>query len=379
MEITWRLPHTWERQPAVHMILHTQSFTPWHHPRHGSNWLRLQTRGAWTYGDHELADDRLNKVYGWRKALAMINTGNHGPREMRSAIENHMSKEDLGPEVSERDWSDLETLQNQLEWWEETIYTLGHPGKERNRWSQIPPMRHDWGKSQKERTLGPARQGKKKVSCFHASTRVMIFKTDKGISEYKRMDKLVKGDKLWTRRFWRNNSGPGQGHVSIVECVMTCACQPDGQSMVEVKGIFLTLDHYVSRVTGPWTTAGEQTQLESEPQVRSASIVYNIKLQEGDHIELGNRIYAATLGARFDVTGPEEEPTYSEEDARYLQGLPEYSSGRIHLAFGTAAVDLHGTPTPEPKMGLPSRAGTTTLLDKDILKIILCTQQAEQG
>jgi len=55
MDITWRLPpEYWKRQSAVHMILNTQGYTPWHHPHHGSHWLRLQTRGAWTYGDHEL-------------------------------------------------------------------------------------------------------------------------------------------------------------------------------------------------------------------------------------------------------------------------------------------------------------------------------------
>ena len=62
---------------------------------------------------------------------------------------------------------------------------------------------------------------------------------------------------------------------------------------------------------------------------QSASIVYNIRLQEGDHVELGNRIYAATLGARFDTTGSEDEPTYSEEDARYsktYRGIPQGAS-----------------------------------------------------
>ena len=137
------------------------------------------------------------------------------------------------------------------------------------------------------------------------------------------------------------------------------------------------------RIQGYWTMdngrGADTTRIRTPSEVGLYRLQHQVTGLRGDHIELGNRIYAATLGARFDVTGPEEEPTYSEEDARYLQGLPEYSSGRIHLAFGTAAVDLHGTPTPEPKMGLPSRAGTTTLLDKDILKIILCTQQAEQG
>jgi len=209
------------------------------------------------------------------------------------------------------------------------------------------------------RTRGPAGKGTKEVSCFHASTRVRIFTTDKGVFEYKRMDKLVKADKLWTRRYRSKNSGPSQGHVSTVECVMTFACPPEGQPMVEVKGNFLTPDHYVARGNGTWTTAGELTSFGSESQIQSASIVYNIRLQEGDHIELGNRIYAATLGARFDTTGSEEEPTYSEEDARYLQDLPGYSSGRIHWAPVAASVDRHGMPTFKQKMGLPSRVGNT--------------------
>ena len=150
--------------------------------------------------------------------------------------------------------------------------------------------------------------------------------------------------------------------------------------MVEVEGNLLTPDHYISRREGPWATAGEQTQLEIEPQTGSASIVYNITLQEGDNIELGNRIHAATLGARIDVAGSGEEPTYSEKDARYLQGLPKYSSGHIHwAAFGTVTVDFHGMKNFEPITGPPSRAGTLALLDKDVLEIILSTQQAEQG
>jgi len=104
----------------------------------------------------------------------------------------------------------------------------------------------------------------------------------------------------------------------------------------------------------------------------------NIKLQKGDHIELGNIIYAATLGARFDTTGSEEEPTYSEEDSRYLQDLPGYSSGHIHWAPGAASVDRHGMPISKLPIDPPSRIGTSTLLDKDILEIILCPQKAEQ-
>ena len=33
---------------------------------------------------------------------------------MSSAIENHMTKEDLGPEASKQDWTDLKTLREEL-------------------------------------------------------------------------------------------------------------------------------------------------------------------------------------------------------------------------------------------------------------------------
>jgi len=43
MDIIWRLPpELRKRVPAVHMILNTQGYTTWHHPHHGSHWLRLQ-------------------------------------------------------------------------------------------------------------------------------------------------------------------------------------------------------------------------------------------------------------------------------------------------------------------------------------------------
>jgi len=113
------------------------------------------------------------------------------------------------------------------------------------------------------------------------------------------MDKVVKRDKLWVRIFSRDTSRADRAHFSIVECVMTFACWPRGRQMVEVEGNLMTPDHYVSRGEGPWATAGEQTLLETEPQTGSTSIVQNITLQEGDNIELGNKIHAATLGARY--------------------------------------------------------------------------------
>jgi len=49
MEGTWRLPPAMRRrQPGVHAILSTQGYTPWHHSQHGSHYLRLQPRGAWS-------------------------------------------------------------------------------------------------------------------------------------------------------------------------------------------------------------------------------------------------------------------------------------------------------------------------------------------
>jgi len=192
------------------------------------------------------------------------------------------------------------------------------------------------------------------------------------------MDKLVKGDKLWTRRCRRNQLGPSHGHVSIVECVMAFACPPEGQSMVQVEGNFLTPDHYVARGNGEWSTAGELTHPETESTTQLAHIVYNIKLQRGDHIELGNRVYAATLGARFDTASPGKEPTYSEEASRYLQDLPGYASGHIHWALGTASVVCHGMPSSKRLTDPPSKIGTSTLLEKDILEVILVTQHADQ-
>jgi len=65
MDVTWRLPPALrKRHPATHMILNTQGYTPWHHPRSGSHWLRLQPRGAWTYGDHMEMADEQNRTYG---------------------------------------------------------------------------------------------------------------------------------------------------------------------------------------------------------------------------------------------------------------------------------------------------------------------------
>jgi len=272
MDVTWHLPPTLRRkQPAVHMILTTQGYTPWHHPQHGSHWLRLQPRGAWVYGEHDLNYNEQNRIFGWRKGLSTMNMDleNSGGQDftMSSAIENHMTKEDLGPEASKQDWTDLKTLREELRGWEESISHLGHPAKESNRWSQVTP------KTQDKKGSRPRHGKGKEVSCFHANTRVRMFTTVIGAPEYKRMDKLVKGDKLWTRRYRRNQLGPSQGHVSTVECVMTFDCPPEGQPMVEVEGNFLTPDHYVARGNGEWSTAGELTPPGTHIKYNKLSII----------------------------------------------------------------------------------------------------------
>jgi len=150
-----------------------------------------------------------------------------------------------------------------------------------------------------------------------------MFKTTKESPEYKRMDKLVKGDKLWTRRYRRNRGESSQGHVSTVECVMTFACPPEGLSLVEVEGNFLTPDHPVAIGRGERSTAGALAKLDTDSATKVARTVYNIKLQSGGQIELGNKVYAATLGARFDAVDRGQDPIYSEETTRYLQDLQD--------------------------------------------------------
>ena len=84
-----------------------------------------------------------------------------GDFNMRSAIEDHMSKEDLGPEASKQDWSDLQTLREDLRYWEESMSHLLYPIQEVNRWSQVPPR-------------------SKEISCFHADTKVRMYTTIPG-------------------------------------------------------------------------------------------------------------------------------------------------------------------------------------------------------
>jgi len=72
-----------------------------------------------------------------------------------------------------------------------------------------------------------------------------------------------------------------------------------------------------------------------------------------------------------------QDPIYSADTTRYLQDLPEYSSGHIHWAWGTASVDQHGMPRPKREEAFPSEIGTSTL-QPEILETILTTQYADQ-
>jgi len=112
MEVTWRLPPALRRrQSSVIIILTTQGYLPWHHPQHGSHWLRLQPRGAWQYKTHNVHGIKRGKTFGWRRGLSRMNTevGNSGVGafNLDSAIEDHMNEKDLGPEASVQDRSDL--------------------------------------------------------------------------------------------------------------------------------------------------------------------------------------------------------------------------------------------------------------------------------
>ena len=141
---------------------------------------------------------------------------------------------------------------------------------------------------------------------------------------------------------------------------------------------FLTPDHHVAKGRGKWSTAGALAELDTDSITQLTNTVYNIKLQNGGQIEIGNKVYAATLGARFDAVEVGQDSIYSAGTTRYLQDLPEYSSGHIHWAWGTASVDQHGMPRPKRGKAFPTEIGTSTLLNAEILETILTTQYADQ-
>jgi len=196
MEATWRLPPALRRrQPSIFIIRNTQGYSPWHHPQHGSHWLRLQPRGTWQYKAHDV-HGYPQKTFGWRRGLSLMNMdvehSGGGNFDMHSAIEDHMSVEDLGPEASAQERSDLQALRKDLRRWTWSLKSLGITLRGMNRWSQV-------------------HKRSKHISCFHASTMVRIYTITPGAPQYKKVDKLVKGDKLWTRRYRRNRSEPSRG------------------------------------------------------------------------------------------------------------------------------------------------------------------------
>jgi len=83
---------------------------------------------------------------------------------------------------------------------------------------------------------------------------------------------------------------------------------PRGTTCVEVQSNFLTPDHHVAKGRGEWSTAGALAGPETDSTTKLAHTVYNVKLLSGGQIELENRIYAATMGARFDAADPGQDP-----------------------------------------------------------------------
>jgi len=135
----------------------------------------------------------------------------------------------------------------------------------------VPPRAPD-KKEPRPRQRGRKDKGKE-ISCFHASTRVRMATTTWRSPEYKRMDELAKGDKTWTRRHRRDCPEPSQGQVSIVECVMTFACPPEGQLMFEEDSNFLTPDHHVAKGRGKWSTAGALAKLDTDSTTKLTHMV----------------------------------------------------------------------------------------------------------
>jgi len=59
--------------------------------------------------------------------------------DMDSAIDDHMNEEDLGPEASVQDRSDLRALREDLRHWISSINPWVTTIQRMNRWSQVPP------------------------------------------------------------------------------------------------------------------------------------------------------------------------------------------------------------------------------------------------
>jgi len=137
MESTWRLPPaTRIGQLGVDAMRSTKGYTPWHHPSHGSHWLRLQPRGAWKYKTHDVRGRPQEVTFGWRLGLPIgqpiISTGGHD-FTMSSFVEDHMSKEDLAVGATTQEWSALKKLGLALRRWDNlSTDSLGNG-------SRVPP------------------------------------------------------------------------------------------------------------------------------------------------------------------------------------------------------------------------------------------------
>ena len=225
------------RPPRSTLFPYTTLFrsTPWHHSSHGSHWLQLQPRGAWKYKTHNVHGSLQDDIFGWRTGLSMMHIDDYCAGDtaftikeftMCSFAEDHMSREDLGVGASTQEWADLQNLGRELIRWD----NLPMDSQARNKWSQVPPRAPE-RKDPRPRSRGRKNKGKE-ISCFEGRTRVRMARSTWKSPEYKRMDEMVKGDETWTRRRRRNCREPSQGQVSIVECVMTFACPPEGQLMI---------------------------------------------------------------------------------------------------------------------------------------------------
>jgi len=103
---------------------------------HGSHWLRLQPRGATKYKTHNKSGSSQAGTLGWRWGLLMGHTGYHAGGHgftMSSFVEDHMSREDLGVDATNQEWSALKKLGPALMRWD------NRPIDPWGNWLPVPP------------------------------------------------------------------------------------------------------------------------------------------------------------------------------------------------------------------------------------------------
>jgi len=114
--------------------------------------------------------DKICRTFGWRRALSVINMGFLSFQDftMSSAIENHTTHEDLGPEATKQDKIDLDTLRDQLKWWCLRFLAWATHQKRETDGLRYPPRNNTGRNYNKDIEAGG--RGRAKQKLFPAST-----------------------------------------------------------------------------------------------------------------------------------------------------------------------------------------------------------------